>query len=76
MSIIFLAPKVRYTCESGEENVCPCVNPVYDRTIFTQTIVMQWDLICDKKWLISLTQTIFQLGTLIGSVLFGMASDR
>lgn len=75
MSIIFLAPKVRYTCD-GVENVCPCPNPEYDRSIFTRTIVMEWDLICDRKWLISLTQTIFQLGTLIGSVIFGMASDR
>ncbi|CAH0586904.1 unnamed protein product [Chrysodeixis includens] len=75
MAIIFLAPKVVYTCE-GETNACPCPNPVYDRSIFTDTIVMKWDLICEKKPLISLSQTIFQLGTLIGSVVFGMASDR
>ncbi|XP_047990624.1 organic cation transporter protein-like [Leguminivora glycinivorella] len=98
MAILFLAPKVSYTCgggggggggnagtgsenaeslrDGGAANTCPCPNPVYDTSLFTRTIIMKWDLICDKKWLTSFAQTIFQLGTLIGSVLFGMASDR
>ncbi|CAG5027893.1 unnamed protein product [Parnassius apollo] len=76
MAIIFLAPKVQYTCGNATIEKCPCSNPVYDTSIFKRTIIMEWDLICDKKWLTSFTQTLFQLGTLIGSVLFGMASDR
>ncbi|OWR52572.1 organic cation transporter [Danaus plexippus plexippus] len=77
MAIIFLAPKAEFTCEGTQiKGTCPCDKPVYDTSIFTNTIITQWDLICKDKWLASLTQTLFQLGTLIGSLLFGMASDR
>ncbi|XP_050348845.1 organic cation transporter-like protein [Nymphalis io] len=77
MAIIFLSPKVEYHCFGSSSNAtCPCPNPQYDTSIFTNSIIMEWDLICDRKWLTSFTQTLFQLGTLLGSVLFGMASDR
>lgn len=76
MAILFLAPRVSYSCGELGDNVCPCPEPVYDTSIFTRSIIMEWDLICDRKWLTSLTQTLFQLGTLIGSVIFGIASDR
>ncbi|XP_047025294.1 organic cation transporter-like protein [Helicoverpa zea] len=77
MAILFLSPKVSYSCGISElNNTCPCPDPTYDTSIFSRTIIMEWDLICERKWLTSFTQTLFQLGTLLGSVLFGMASDR
>ncbi|KAL0880249.1 hypothetical protein ABMA27_002706 [Loxostege sticticalis] len=77
MAIIFLAPRTPYTClDNNSTDVCPCSSPEYDTSVFTSTMISEWDLICDKRWLTSFTQTLFQLGTLIGSVLFGMASDR
>lgn len=75
MAIIFLAPKEKFTCD-GELNKCPCPNPVYDTSIFPMTVNMKWNLICERKFLSSMVQMIFQLGTLVGSILFGMASDR
>lgn len=77
MAIIFLAPKTDYVClDNNLQNSCPCSNPKYDTSVFTNTIIMEWGLICENKWLASFTQTLFQLGTLIGSVMFGVASDR
>lgn len=79
MSIIFLAPPVQYECldnNINETNKCPCDNPVYDTSVFQQTIIMSWDLICGQSWLADFTQTIFMLGILIGSVMFGSISDR
>ena len=77
MAILFLSPKVSYSCGTSEfNNTCPCPDPVYDTSVFTRTIISEWDLICDRRWLTSFTQTLFQLGTLLGSVFFGMASDR
>lgn len=76
MAILFLAPPVTYICGDSGNSTCPCAEPIYDTSIFTRTITMEWDLICDRKWLQSFTQTLFQLGTLIGSVVFGTASDR
>ncbi|KAL4702081.1 hypothetical protein ACJJTC_002280 [Scirpophaga incertulas] len=75
MAIIFLAPKTTYTCDSNTDQ-CPCAKPIYDTSIFGSTIISKWNLICEDKWLTSFTQTLFQLGTLLGSIFFGMASDR
>ncbi|XP_047531434.1 organic cation transporter protein-like [Vanessa atalanta] len=73
MAILFLAPPVQYICPHNE--TC-CDVPVYDKTEFTRTIVTEWNLICHKSWQKDFTQTVFQLGVLIGSLVFGLASDR
>lgn len=82
MSIIFLAPPTNFTCASmpdnGFDNVCysNCTDYEYDHSIFQETIISQWDLVCDKEWLKNLTQTIFMLGILVGNMVFGHLSDR
>ncbi|CAG9787709.1 unnamed protein product [Diatraea saccharalis] len=74
MSIIFLAPPVRYHCP--DSNATCCDNPIYDRSKYTRTIITEWNLICDRDWLKDLTQTAFQFGVLIGSLVFGILSDK
>ncbi|XP_072932786.1 organic cation transporter protein-like isoform X2 [Epargyreus clarus] len=80
MSIIFLAPPMNFTCATNEEfdNVClkNCSSYKYDHSTFEETIISQWDLVCDKAWLKNLTQTIFMLGILVGNMVFGHLSDR
>lgn len=73
MAIIFLAPPAIYRCPNNE--TC-CETPEYDKSIFTRTIVTEWNLICKYAWLSDLHQMIFQLGVLSGSLLFGIASDK
>lgn len=36
----------------------------------------QYDLVCDNKWIIDLTQSILNLGFLIGGFILGYAADR
>lgn len=76
MAIIFLSPKVDYVCPDTNSDTCPCPNPKFDKIIFTNTMTMQWHLICERKWMVGFTQMLFQLGSLLGSIIFGMASDR
>ncbi|CAH0683059.1 unnamed protein product [Spodoptera exigua] len=83
MSIIFLAPPMNFTCAATQvedhfDNVCHanCTDFEYDRSIFKETIISQWDLVCDRQWLKNLTQTIFMLGILVGNMMFGHLSDR
>ncbi|XP_013173247.1 PREDICTED: organic cation transporter protein-like [Papilio xuthus] len=76
MGVIFYAPRVSYICADTNAETCPCSKPIYDTSVFTNTITMEWNLICKKKWLANLTQTLFQVGVLFGSVFFGMAADR
>ncbi|CAH0752514.1 unnamed protein product [Diatraea saccharalis] len=83
MSIIFLAPPMNFTCadnrSAGEfENSCfdNCTSYKYDHSVFHETIISQWNLVCDREWLKNLTQTIFMLGILVGNMVFGHLSDR
>ncbi|XP_030027819.2 organic cation transporter protein-like [Manduca sexta] len=73
MAIIFLAPPPHYQCPRNE--TC-CDDPIYDLSVFTKTIVTEWNLICENIWLKDLTQMLFQFGVLMGSFIFGVASDK
>ncbi|KAL3052476.1 hypothetical protein OYC64_005092 [Pagothenia borchgrevinki] len=49
---------------------------VYDLTEVHQSIVTDWDLVCEKEWLAKLCQPTFMLGVLIGALVFGDLADR
>jgi len=48
----------------------------YFRSIFTETILSEWDLVCDKQYLADFAQTITMLGILFGNMVFGYLSDK
>ncbi|CAG2067716.1 unnamed protein product, partial [Timema podura] len=54
----------------------PCTAWEYDRSVFTETIVTEWNLVCDRHQLANVAQTVFMFGVLMGNALFGMAADR
>lgn len=78
LSIVFLAPTVAFNCTDPKYNPCDknCPGHVFDTSVFDRTIVSQWDLVCDSKWLAEFSQTILMLGILAGNVIFGYLSDR
>ncbi|KAM3602855.1 uncharacterized protein V6R79_012142 [Siganus canaliculatus] len=49
---------------------------VYDHTEVHQSIVTDWDLVCEREWLAKLCQPSFMLGVLIGALVFGDLADR
>ncbi|XP_072887483.1 solute carrier family 22 member 6-A-like isoform X2 [Hemitrygon akajei] len=49
---------------------------VYDRSQFTSTIVTEWDLVCDRKSLKRMAQSIYMAGLLIGACVLGRLSDK
>lgn len=53
-----------------------CTEWTYDKSVFQSTIISEWDLVCGNKELADLAQTVFMLGVLVGSVLFGLAADK
>lgn len=60
----------------GNKTVKACSSFVYDHTEVYQSIVTDWDLVCDKEWLAKLCQPTFMLGVLIGALVFGDIADR
>ncbi|XP_022108721.1 organic cation transporter protein-like isoform X1 [Acanthaster planci] len=48
----------------------------YDQTYYGNTVATEWDLVCEKDASVDLSQTIFMLGVMVGSLLFGQLSDR
>ncbi|XP_049846933.1 organic cation transporter protein-like [Schistocerca gregaria] len=88
LGILFLAPPARFWCEEPPSNISgecsvslngtptACTSYRYDRSLFTETIITQWDLVCDREQLANVAQTVFMFGILIGNVLFGMLADR
>ncbi|XP_060851479.1 organic cation transporter protein isoform X2 [Rhopalosiphum padi] len=57
-------------------DMTPCHKFVYDRSVFQETIITEWDLVCGRFQLSNIAQSVFMLGVLIGNVLFGMFSDK
>ncbi|KAJ8870532.1 hypothetical protein PR048_029555 [Dryococelus australis] len=53
-----------------------CDSWVYDRTLYSSSTVMEFDLVCDLSWMPATTDAVFMSGDLIGSTLFGYFSDR
>lgn len=78
MAIIFLAPKPDFTCIDESYNKCDpkCREHVFNESVFTSTIQSEWDLVCNRSSLSSLSQTIFMLGILVGNMMFGVLADK
>ncbi|XP_071511251.1 organic cation transporter protein-like [Diadema antillarum] len=63
--------------DAGQYDVIPCQNGwEHDRAWSEYTIEQQFDLVCHRKYLVNLSQTIFFLGVFIGSFVFGALADR
>ncbi|XP_062565693.1 organic cation transporter protein isoform X2 [Armigeres subalbatus] len=79
MGIIFLGAAMNYTCASNSSlDKCSseCTSWNYDTSVFSSTIVSEWNLVCEKASLVNLSQTIFMFGILVGGVVFGSLADK
>ncbi|XP_030851380.1 organic cation transporter protein [Strongylocentrotus purpuratus] len=60
---------------SGRDVVSCDAGWVYDRSVFQSSIVIDFDLVCGSSYLTSVSQSLYFLGVLIGSLVFGHISD-
>ncbi|MEE6525838.1 hypothetical protein FKM82_026104 [Ascaphus truei] len=48
----------------------------YDRSEFSSTIIIEWDLVCGSRNKRQLAQSIYMAGVLVGAIILGGLSDR
>lgn len=75
---IFLAAPTPASCKTANvTDPCSdrCEEVEYDTSVFTSTIVTEWDLGCQKQ-LVSLSQSIVMTGIMFGTMFFGIIADR
>uniref|UniRef100_A0A8C4S316 Solute carrier family 22 member 6 n=1 Tax=Erpetoichthys calabaricus TaxID=27687 RepID=A0A8C4S316_ERPCA len=79
----FSKPQWHLTFENGsffnisETQKIPCQHGwSYDRTEFSETIVTEWNLVCDLRHLRQMSQSIYMGGVLFGALIFGSLSDK
>ncbi|XP_060125452.1 solute carrier family 22 member 6-A-like isoform X1 [Zootoca vivipara] len=55
----------------------PCYDGwIYDNSVFVNTIIMEWDLVCNLRTRRQMAQSIYMGGVLVGALLFGSLADR
>ncbi|KAF8771701.1 Organic cation transporter protein like [Argiope bruennichi] len=47
---------------SSSRETVPCESWEYDHSIYASSIVSQWNLVCDRAWLVSVAKSIFAAG--------------
>ncbi|CAH1391237.1 unnamed protein product [Nezara viridula] len=65
-----------YCNKRPKPHVVKCKNYIYEEEVFHETIISEWDLVCDDLPLRSTAQGTVAFGKLFGAVVFGMISDR
>lgn len=53
-----------------------CTEFDYDRSEVGDTIISEWDLVCDRAGLTSLAEVVFLVGVGVGGVVGGWISDK
>lgn len=57
--------------------IIPCeTGYIFDQTIFTSTVVTQWDLVCERSHIEPIISSIFMTGLFLGVFIFGPIIDR
>lgn len=71
-----LTKQCKPTFDGLNQSAQSCETYDYNTGIWISTIIDEWDLVCDRSWLISMTQSLYMGGFIISYSLFGFISDR
>lgn len=53
-----------------------CESYVYDDTYYKSSRTIDWNLVCDRKWMGAIAQTIYMFGVFTGAVTLGGMADK
>lgn len=57
-------------------SLVPCTSYVYDDIYYKSSRSIDWNLVCDRKWMGAIAQTIYMLGVFTGAVTLGGLADK
>ena len=61
---------------SSDQITTDCNARVFDQTTYTDTVVSEWDLVCENKWMDPIISSIYLSGNFFGALIFGPLSDK
>ncbi|CAL8128173.1 unnamed protein product [Orchesella dallaii] len=61
---------------SSSLSVTKCQKWDYDKSMYTSTIVSQFDLVCDQRYKVATGQASYMIGAFVGTLFFGPLNDR
>ncbi|XP_076278344.1 organic cation transporter [Lasioglossum baleicum] len=53
-----------------------CEGYVYNTSMYKSTTTSEWNLVCDRAWLSATGDSLFMVGVMLGSMIFGGLSDN
>uniref|UniRef100_A0A182J953 Major facilitator superfamily (MFS) profile domain-containing protein n=1 Tax=Anopheles atroparvus TaxID=41427 RepID=A0A182J953_ANOAO len=62
--------------QPGNGTTIACSAYVYNNTYYQSSRAIDWNLVCDKRWMGALGQTIYMLGVFTGAVWLGGLADK
>ncbi|CAH2325251.1 solute carrier family 22 member 6-B-like [Pelobates cultripes] len=48
----------------------------YDLSVYTSTIINEWNLVCQREYMKELAQSLYMAGVLVGAIVYGPLADR
>lgn len=58
------------------DSVVSCQNYVYDNTYYKSSRAIEWNLVCDRRWMGAIAQTTYMFGVFTGAVVLGGLADK
>ncbi|GBN40828.1 Organic cation transporter protein [Araneus ventricosus] len=58
------------------EGTLGCDSWEYDDSVYKSTVLSQFNLVCDREWLISLSKSVFIAGYFLSATVFGYLADK
>lgn len=65
-----------YIQKIPSQQTVSCTEYIYDYSVFKSSALIEWDIVCDKTWLRATSGSLYMVGVLLGSFLFGHYSDK
>lgn len=60
----------------NENLTIPCVSWVYDPTYHPSSRAIEWNFVCNQRWMGAIAQTVYMFGVFTGALLLGNAADK